>query len=69
MMTFNKTGMKRILKNASDNAVVSNNAVTAFTVAVEEYSKLLAKESYKAAKHADRRSIQEKDIKFALEQL
>lgn len=69
MMTFNKTGMKRILKKASGNAVVSNNAVVAFTKAVEAYSKLLAEESYKAARHADRRSIQEKDVQFALEQL
>ncbi len=68
-MTFNKTGMKRILKKESNNAVVSNNAVTAFTKAVESYSKLLAKEAYKAAIHADRRSIQEKDVQFALEQL
>ena len=68
-MTFNKTGMKRILKKASDGAVVSTDAVNCFTQAVEDYSKELASESFKAARHADRKSIQARDVEFALSQL
>jgi histone H3/H4 len=69
MDNFTNAGLRRILKKNADGAIVTKGALEEFRRAVEYYADVLAQESYAAAKHADRKSIQTKDVLFAVDQL
>ncbi len=60
---------ERILKESEKNIRVSQPAAVAFTEFIEEFSKELAREIAEIARHANRKTILDGDVKIIVKRV
>ena len=64
---FKKAPTKRLIKKYTEQSIVTEDALDLFIDALDDYARILAKEAYSISRHAGRKTIQKKDIEYALD--